>query len=455
MDGSWASSEITSAQEGQPTGDSAYIRASLRYFLEDMTGPRVYLRAIAGIDTLLDNINVTDGDWTMYFQTAEGKAGWTKFKVNVRQGSDNFIVSHATTMTNSPACESEGFQLELQASPTSTSDLVRGIIDHCTMLWGTDSNFDIRNQNPAEYKVDSIFAYRNMFAQPISWNGAGFGCDDHGYNVGIGLSYVMGDAIDETKRVRNVVFFQNLLAHAQSRNPLANADLTWVNNIVYNPKSRSTYLRNEGPPNEPTPPYTYQDPHSSDFVLIENLYKKGPATGGGVYPILFGTSSSDTLGASSLVYIAGHGDDFTQTEVWNDNSNIDHLTGNTLNGVGTMGLPIVGRDNLLTTLLPTIGSTALYRTTAEQKILDDALSGGGTASSDGTGIINQVDVAGGTSHPGGFPNINKTKAVWTFPSNPNGASTKYPGFTRIEEWIHDNFTVIVEKREDQTIITGN
>ena len=443
-DASWASAPIVG---GGPYGDSTYVRCSLRYFITATNSPRIGLIATTGVTSAATVLNADFGSWSLYGQTSGGKFILKKNGINIRQGSDNVVLMHFNSFTDSTLneCEVEGLQLVIESS--GTTDLVRIIIDHYSGLWGTDSNFDIRNQNPDLRKIDSVFVYQSLFAQPLKVI-SDYGCNNHSYNVACGLSYAFGESIDPAKAIKSIVYFQNALAHSVARNPLANGDISWVNNIVYNPVSRATYLRNEGVTDGGGGWAT--QPLSSNFNFVNNTYQKGRATAAGTYPIRFGESSTDTLGATAQVYISGNVDDFSPVPVYTDSSHIDHIASTARSSIDTYNLPVIGTDHLYDFLLPKVGASPLNRTTQETNIVNDIRDSTGTASTDGTGIVNTVDGPSDVSVTGGYPLIVGVKNTFTFPANPNTLAANV--LTNLENWIHTNFTLKVESTHDKALI---
>lgn len=472
---------LTSWSESVPGGTyPGYTRCNMRYALEDATGPRNVIVAVAGYDIGPyggdNNLIVTEGDLTVWGQTAPGRyivrnSGWT-----FRHGADNTIVEHICFMIGDSVIsggggsqrvfnnEAHGILVQMQS--TATTDLVGMVFSHNTTLYGIDSNIDVFNSNPDDHKIDSILFWRNLSACaidiPTNQEAEDFygypdppgysdeAKDNHSYNFAIGMSYNHTDDVDEIQGNKAIVLLENVLAHTDARNPLSNCNLTLANNVIYNPDNRGTYLRNEGPCNDPdyVPPCAEEDkPQPTTSDILFNDYKAGPLTGGGISmkPLFFGEglASEDTLVAGSRVYMAGNIDDWGQVPFYSDEveDRTPHVTGTVQNEV--FDITLMGANHLVDFLTPRVGANYRYRTVNESKIIDDVVNGTMDVSSSDT--LTMVKSLTNTNMPnyGGFPSITYTKRTFTdLPANPNGDQDA-DGYSNLEEYIH-NYTLAAE-----------
>ncbi len=481
---------LTSWAESVPGGTyPGYTRCNMRYALEDATGPRNVIVAVAGYEIYPyggDNgLIITEGDLTVWGQTAPGRyivrnTGWT-----FRQGSSNTIVEHITFMIGDSVQSLSGDQrvfnneahgIIVQMQSGATVDIVGMVFSHNTFLYGIDSNVDVFNSNPDTRKIDSLLFWRNLAACAIDIptnqeaedfygypNPPGYSDqakDNHSYNFAIGMSYTEIDVVDDTKGNKAIVLLENILAHTDARNPLSNCNLTLANNVIYNPDNRGTYLRNEGPCADPdyVPPCLEEDnpvPTTSDILF--NHYKAGPLTGGGIsmVPVFFGegVASDDTLVTGSRVYMAGNRDDWSQVRFYEDGveATTPHVSGVVQNEVFDIALR--GADHLVGFLVPRVGANYRYRTVNETKIFDDVTNGTLDVSSSDT--LTMVKSLTNTNMPnyGGFPSVTYTKRVFTdLPANPNGDGDA-DGYSNLEEYIH-NYTLNAEYQLN-TILHGS
>jgi len=471
-----------------------YIRCNARYFAEVATSPKNAFTGVSGYELVPygDDIAFDTGDWTWWNQT--GPNGGIVFRndgIAINAGSDNFYLEHHKFITGDSVrsingtgqrlfnCEADGIQI--QVSQSANSDLVGGVVSHCTTLHGIDEGIGVFNNNPDLRKIDSLLFWRNLVGAsvdiPTNTEAVDYGypdnpdittdgysdgdCDNHSYGFSIGLSYQAGDNIDPNKGNHDIVLIENMFPHNDARNVLSNCDLTMGNNLIYNADNRGTYFRNEGPSGDPgNAPATTSN-------LIANYYKAGPVTGGGLamQPVHFGEgfnnvinpADDDTLVAGSQVFMAGNQDDWSQDEFYVDavGDRTPHIASTTRNDLSAWGYQFMGAEHLVDYLVPRVGASYRSRTVNEQTILHDVTTGEMTYSSEPlTATLIKSVTNTNMPNAGGFPSIPYTKRIFTdLPADPNGDDDS-DGYSNLEEWVFDNHTKYAEY-QGKTILHGS
>ncbi|KAK6337616.1 hypothetical protein TWF730_003011 [Orbilia blumenaviensis] len=219
------------------------VKGTLRYAIEEETGPRNIIFDIGGVITLSSRLSLTDPYVSVMGQTAPGKGiairGWPLGL----SGAIDCIVRHMRVRPGKVT------GLTVDGMGLQGSNHV--IMDRCSMGWGIDESHSSRN-------AGNITFMRNMISEPLNIAGhqnypAGTG---HGYAASIG-----GDISS---------YYHNLIAHAQGRSwSMAGGAapdgsfagrLDIRNNVVYNFGNRVT------------------DGGAHEVNFVGNYYKKGPAS---------------------------------------------------------------------------------------------------------------------------------------------------------------------------------
>ncbi|WP_221794543.1 pectate lyase family protein [Aquisediminimonas sediminicola] len=194
---------------------------SLRWALEQQTGPRIVIFDVAGTITLTRQILVTSGRLTIAGQSAPGE-GITLKGARIRLKASDIIIRGlhfrpGDGPIGQPFGERDGLMI-------GTTDFVLSniMIDHNSFSWGIDENVSING------KVENISFSHNIVAQGLSRNGHPKG--EH--SKGLLIANWQGDEAD----ARRISVIKNLFADNIERNPEVRAghEVEIVNNLIAN-----------------------------------------------------------------------------------------------------------------------------------------------------------------------------------------------------------------------------
>lgn len=183
---------------------------SLRQALQYTSGARIIVFEVGGTITLTSVLSVTDGNVTVAGQTAPGGGILIKGSMVIIEDS-NVIIRYIKFRPgpSAPANEPDGLSITAWGS-----DIVENImIDHCSISWARDENFDIRVVSSG--RVQNVTIQNSI----ISESGYGSLAGQNTYNK---------------------TYYKNLFAHNQDRNITTNYptdgdffDFEMINNLVY------------------------------------------------------------------------------------------------------------------------------------------------------------------------------------------------------------------------------
>lgn len=245
------------------------VPGSLRYAIEQETGPRTIVFDISGLITLESRLTINSPYITVAGQTAPGK-GITVCKYTIGlSGAKDVIIRHFRSRPgNISGTTIDG--MGMQGSDHS-------IFDHCSVSWSIDEAFSSRS-------AKNITLQRTLISEAL--NAAGHqnypAGTEHGYAASIG-----GDKGS---------FHHNLLAHNYGRNwSLAgglDATATFAgrlditNNVVYNWGARTT------------------DGGAMEVNFVNNFYKPGAGTT--LVPFALTINHEDNFAGSQRAYFSGN-----------------------------------------------------------------------------------------------------------------------------------------------------
>lgn len=218
------------------------VVGSLRYAIEQETGPRTIVFDVAGLITLKARLVINDRYVTVAGQTAPGKGVCLRGYTLGLSGARDVVVRHLRSRPGLGTPNSDGMGMR-------GSD--HCILDHCSISWSVDEAFSSRDAMNITLQRTLISEALNIAGHPNYPPGAA-----HGYAASIG-----GDIGS---------FHHNLLAHCAGRNWSLAGGLDRLgyfagrldirNNVVYNWVSRTT------------------DGGAHEVNFVNNTYQPGPAT---------------------------------------------------------------------------------------------------------------------------------------------------------------------------------
>ncbi len=218
---------------------------SLRYAIEDITGPRTIVFDVSGIIELGSRLTLSDDYVTVAGQTAPGRGICIRNAPFGLSGANDVIIQHIRVRRGDSGDYNWGLDgMGMQGSNNC-------IIDHCSISWTIDEAFSSRSGENISLQRTFISEALNIAGHPNYPEGT-----MHGYAGSIG-----GDVGS---------FHHNLLAHCEGRNwSLAGGldgnayyagRLDIRNNVVYNWGHRAT------------------DGGTMELNFVGNYYKPGEAT---------------------------------------------------------------------------------------------------------------------------------------------------------------------------------
>ncbi len=251
---------------------------SLRYGIENATGPRTIVFDVSGVIQLQSRLVCNKPNITIAGQTAPGIGIMLRdyeFGANSDDGITRFMrfrYGHGDDWNGTSANQNTGNAGGLSAN--------YGIMDHCLLGWGSDETFSSRG-------AKNITFQHSLIGESLNQNGHKNYWDDnhsvqHGYAATVG-----GDVAS---------LHHNLLAHNEGRNWSLGGGLDGTNhfagrmniynNVVYNWGGRAT------------------DGGAHQVNFVGNYYKKGPST------------------TQNMIFIAQHEDNYAGTQEYYLNGNL-------------------------------------------------------------------------------------------------------------------------------------
>lgn len=213
------------------------------------------------------------------------------------------------------------------------------IIDHCTVSWSTDEALTF-------YRGDSLTLQWNMISEPLNYSyhfeTGDTDFENHGYG-GIWGSL-------------HGTFHHNLIASCRNRSPRFSGNSTYPTGSVESADFRNNVLYNWGINN-------IYGGDGGRYNIVNNYYKYGPQTGGGVMYRIVGVDSSADFGYARY-YLSGNYVDGSPTNTNNNWLGAAMNTGNVADTVKSKSA-----TPFLTDYLP---STTDAATVAYDKVLADA-----------------------------------------------------------------------------------
>ena len=243
------------------------IPSTLRYAIEQETGPRTIVFRVSGLITLLSRLTLASPYVTIAGQTAPGKGICLRNYTMGLSGAKDAIVRHLRSRPGNIS------GVTIDGMGMSGSD--HSIMDHCSISWSIDEAFSSRSAKNITLQRTLISEALNVAGHQNYPPGT-----QHGYAASIG-----GDTGS---------FHHNLLAHNYGRNwSLAGGldaggffagRLDIRNNVVYNWGHRST------------------DGGAMEVNFVNNYYKPGAAT-----DYFFALNAQyDNFPGTQRYYIAGN-----------------------------------------------------------------------------------------------------------------------------------------------------
>jgi hypothetical protein len=377
----------------------------------DAGGPRTCVFEVAGMITLSDDLEISNGDVRIAGQTAPSP-GITLRGAGLLVTASNVLVQHIRVRVgddpSGPAPDNrDALRIEAPA-PRVISNIV---IDHCTFSWSVDEIASVWSG------AHDISLLNNIFAEPLNDslhpNGSG-GTEPHGFGVILGPS---------DGGVYNVSLVGNLMAHQLARNPLAYSSFAMVNNVVYNYGDSGVEVANLG--------------GTSQSSIVGNVFLRGPNSTSSQPIFIRGASNNSTLLSGSKLYLADNSTGAAAADQWllayveqPVTKSLVSMLSAPLWPNGLVALP-TANSGVLNSVLAQSGARPADRDSADTRVINGVRTRGGS-------FINCVSADGSQrcqKNAGGWPAAPTRTRVLQLPPNPNQVNSD--GYTNLEKWLHD------------------
>ncbi|MDB5431398.1 MAG: hypothetical protein JWP35_2514 [Caulobacter sp.] len=395
---------------------------SLRWALEDLSGPRTVVFAVNGTIHLDSQILIQNGDVTIAGQTSAGD-GITVEGARIRVKADDVIVRGmhfrpGDSAEGQPAGDRDGIMVG-----TTDFQLKNVIIDHNSFEWATDENVDIQGN------VTNITVSNNLIASGLSHSIHPEGEHSKGLLIS---NWSSTDGAYDT----NITVVKNLFADNMDRNPEVRAgqNIELINNYTFNP-GRGDRVFAIGGGSSGTLVTTVavignviQDANSSTNTSKSPINLTTMAAGSGVYV-------SDNLWTKLAANAQG---DQAQGLLQQDTGGLKYSTGQAIFAGSTVN--ILDSTQVKGYVLANVGANAASRDAVDQAVINGVLSGTGA-------IIDTVAQAGGApaqvtvqaavdTDKDGMPNWFEDLYGFNSKVADNNGDKDGDGYTNIEEYIN-------------------
>ncbi|MEM6766663.1 MAG: malectin [Bacteroidota bacterium] len=365
-------------------------RGSLRACVEAQ-GSRVCVFEVSGLIKINNHLKVKNPYLTVAGQTAPSP-GILVYGHDLRINTHDVLIQHIGVRRGEIAGE-DGDALTILEHAKDV------VIDHLSLGWGTDENFDVAGD------AENITVRNCLVTEPLNAKGHGFG------------ALLSGKG--------SVSVISNVFAHSMWRYPLSRMQkLVWANNIHYNRVQKYAVFSN-CPPKGPC--------FTSQNTIIGNIYLDGPSTRGNKSkPFTF--TRGDILKRTKFYF---------QDNYWRKNNGqlmAYHKPRDYIDDQGGNYDPIVKRRP--------VWPKGLEVLTKEADIMEYVLSQAGARPGERNYLdqrtINQIKnrsgkvidcVKGCEVNAGGTPSLASNRQPLNLPLNPHGDEDK-DGYTNLEEWLH-------------------
>ena len=244
--------------QGGRNGEIVYVtsladsreRGTLRYAMEEASGPRIVVFRVGGIIELSDDIKIEHPYITIAGQTAPG-SGITLKNAGIRIETHDIIIRHLRIRP--------GDNINTGTAPTSRDalklyknrDCHNIMLDHISFTWSIDENVSFSTGS------NNVTIQKSIIAEALSESYH----EEGEHSKGL----LMLNDLD------NISIINNLFAHNMGRNPLMSSNsrnIHVINNLVYNWGPMS--------PGFGTHTQIFRDEQPiTDAMIYRNYYRKG------------------------------------------------------------------------------------------------------------------------------------------------------------------------------------
>ncbi len=295
---------------------------SLRYGIENATGPRTIVFDVSGVIQLQTNLVCSKPYITVAGQTAPGKGIMIRDRNYGSTGND--VITRFLRFRYGHGDDWDGTTINPNIGGAAGIKGSHAIMDHCLLGWGSDETLSTRD-------AYNITFQHSIIGESLNKNGHENKNNPNDLSVEHGYAASIGGEVGS--------FHHNLLAHNEGRNwSLAGqldgnnyfkGEMNIYNNVCYNWRNRGT------------------DGGAKEVNFVGNYYKKGPAT------------------KQKIIFSADHEDDFPghQQYFLSENLRADIDGGNKIYDIKRNG-----------TTRTTDNVNEVYRTTISKAIVNNPIN---------------------------------------------------------------------------------
>ena len=357
---------------------------SLREALMYTSGARTIVFEVGGTITLNSILSITNGNVTVAGQTAPGDGILIKGSTFMVESS-NVIIRY---MRFRPGITDAG-QLDALSITAWNSDTVENVvIDHCSLSWAEDENFDIR--------VATTGTVRNITIQNSIISESGYGA-------------LAGP------RTSNLTYHNNLFAHNQERNIHSNYPtdgifrFEMINNLIYGCYGGTGMT------------------YGMKFTILNNHYKESSQQS--MYQhIIDITSVGQGTPSETYAYISGNIVPDGKNEY---NSTLNPYIEST--PYASSGIIAINANQVADSILSHVGASLPNRDAVDVRLINQYNANNGSVQTSGIYPTIANGVAPTDSNDDGIPDL------WSTDNIPNGETynTVTPsGYTWLEKYLN-------------------
>ncbi|MGK0446275.1 MAG: hypothetical protein ACJA2M_000043, partial [Polaribacter sp.] len=360
---------------------------SFRQAAQYASGARTIVFEVGGTIILNSVLSIKNGNVTIAGQTAPGDGILIKGSMVIIEAS-NVIMRHIRFRPgNSQPNTPDGLNITAWGT-----DIVEDIIiDHCSISWANDENFDVRSATQGI--VRNITLQNSIIAE------SGYGAS-------------------AAKNTFNKTYYKNLFIHNRERNIAygfptdGTFDSEMINNLIYGFRWASSPSM------------------GSKFTILNNHYRKSsqvPIIGTAVD----GTFAGQGTPSETYAYIAGN---ITPAEMSEYNSNLIPYIKTT--PYLSSGIIAINANQVANDILPHVGASLPNRDAVDVRLINQYNNGNGSLVSSGIYPVMQNGSAPADSDNDGMPNVWESQNGLN-PNNASDRNTVQPdGYTNLEYFLN-------------------
>jgi Ca2+-binding RTX toxin-like protein len=393
---------------------------SLRWALEDVSGPRTVVFAVSGTIHLDSQILISNPFVTIAGQTAPGD-GITLEAARIRVKADEVIIQGLHFRPGDQPSDPDSDSWDGLMIGTTDFTVHNVVVDHNTFEWAVDENLSINGS------VDGVTISNNIIAQGLSNSIHPKG--EHSK----GLLISNWDQLDPTAD-RNITVIGNLFAGNEQRNPEVRAgqNIEIINNLIYDYGLANHAVALGGGANGTL---------ATTVNVIGNVLVAGPDTNHDNTPPI----SVTTMGAGSSVYLFDNiwsllatdaAGNQSQTKIAWDDGGLKYVT--TTAGFGS-GALIIDSSAVADYVLANAGAGAGHLDPTDSALIAAVRAGAAV-------MVDSVAQAGGypafgpavaptDSDGDGMPNWFEDLYGFNSRVADNNGDSDHDGYTNLEEYL--------------------